>query len=114
MKIKSEVFSYFKSLCSFVHTQFAATIKTLRTDGGGEYIGHLFKTFLSEKGIVHQISCPHTPEQNGISERKNRHIRESAVTMLQTASLPSMFWYHASALATYLINKMPFGYELSF
>lgn len=53
------------------------------------------------------MSCPHTPEQNGVSERKNRHIRETAVTLLQNASLPSGFWYYACALATYLINRMP-------
>lgn len=62
---------------------------------------------MSSNGISHQVSCPYTPEQNGISERKNRHIRETAVTMLQTASLSAEFWYHACALATYLINRMP-------
>lgn len=66
-----------------------------------------FKDFFTAQGIMHQISYPHTPEQNGISKRKNRHIRETAVTMIQTASVPSHFWYHVCALATYLINRMP-------
>ena len=66
-----------------------------------------FQSFLGDKGICHQVSCPYTPEQNGISERKNRHVRETVVTLLQQASLPSMFWYHACALAIYLINRMP-------
>lgn len=66
-----------------------------------------FKQFLNDHGIIHQVSCPYTPEQNGVSERKNRHIRESAVTLLHTASLPPQFWYHACAIATYLINRMP-------
>lgn len=107
MKNKIEVFAYFQSLCAFVSNQFNCTIKCLRSDGGGEYVNHKFKTFLTEKGISHQLSCPYTPEQNGVSERKNRHVRETAVTLLQNASLPSMFWYHACALAVYLINRMP-------
>jgi hypothetical protein len=66
-----------------------------------------FKDFLNLKGIIHQVSCPHTPEQNGIYERKNRHLRETAVTLLQNAYLPPLFWYHACDIATYLINRMP-------
>lgn len=49
------------------------------------------KDCLHLKGIVHQVSCPYTLEQNGVSERKNRHIRETIVTLLQHASLPSIF-----------------------
>jgi len=26
---------------------------------------------LSSHGILHQSTCPHTPQQNGITERKN-------------------------------------------
>ncbi|KAK9947388.1 hypothetical protein M0R45_003016 [Rubus argutus] len=107
MKNKNEVFSYFQSLCAFVKNQFSTTIKCLRSDGGGEYMSTVFKSFMNSNGISHQVSCPYTPEQNGVSERKNRHIRETVVTMLQTASLSSEFWYHACALATYLINRMP-------
>lgn len=107
MKKKNEVLSFFKSLCAIVSTQFNKSIKTLRSDGGGEYMSLLFQNFLNEKGILHQVSCPYTPEQNGVSERKNRHVRETAVTLLQHASLPDQFWYHACATATFLINRMP-------
>lgn len=106
MKNKNKVFSYFQSLFAFVKTQFSLTIKGLRTYGGGEYMSNKFKDFFTTQGIMYQISCPHTPEQNGISKRKNRHIRETAVTMIQTAFVPSHFWYHACTLATYLINRM--------
>lgn len=114
MKNKNEVFSYFQSLFAFVKNQFSLSIQVLRTDRGGEYMSNKFKDFLIVQGIIHQVSCPHTPEQNAIllkvlciSERKNRHIRETAVTMIQTTSLFSIFWYHACALVTYLINRMP-------
>ncbi|BBH08831.1 hypothetical protein Prudu_021147 [Prunus dulcis] len=67
-----------------------------------------FVSFLDEcTGILHQVSCPYTPQQNGMAERKNRHIIETAITMLTEASLPGKFWFHATAHAAYLINRMP-------
>ncbi|KAL6206574.1 hypothetical protein ACLB2K_023822 [Fragaria x ananassa] len=80
MKNKYEVFPYFKSLCALISTQFSAKVKCFRSDGGGEFMGLQFKGFMQENGIVHQVSCPYTSEQNGVSERKNRHIRETVVT----------------------------------
>ncbi|KAK9912822.1 hypothetical protein M0R45_036662 [Rubus argutus] len=107
MKNKSEVFQYFQYLCALIQNQFSTSVKTLRSDGGGEYMSLKFKEFLNLKGIIHQVSCPHSPKQNGVSERKNRHLRETTVTLLQNASLPPLFWYHACAISTYLINRMP-------
>ena len=34
--------------------------------------------FLKEKGIHHQFTCVNTPQQNGIVERKNKHLLEVA------------------------------------
>ncbi|KAF5469242.1 hypothetical protein F2P56_013330 [Juglans regia] len=59
---------------AYVDNQFSATIKTLRTDSGGEYLSTEFQAFLASKGIIHQHSCLATPQQNGVAERKNRHL----------------------------------------
>jgi histone deacetylase 1/2 len=53
------------------------------------------------------MSCPYTSEQNGLAERKHRHILETTITLLQTANLPPKFWFHACATSIYLINRMP-------
>ncbi|KAM2656151.1 hypothetical protein EV1_011694 [Malus domestica] len=104
---KSEVFSIFAQFYQFLKTQFSAPIKVFQSDGGGEYSSHQFKHFLLAKGIVHNKSCPYTPEQNGLVERKHRHILETAITLLQNASMPSKYWFHACAASVYLINRMP-------
>lgn len=70
-------------------------------------ICHTLQSFLLKHGIVHQKSCPYTPQQNGLAERKNRHIIEIALTLLHHSHLPPKFWYHACATAVFLINKMP-------
>ena len=53
------------------------------------------------------VSCPYTPQQNGLAERKHMHVVETAITLMTDANLSSMFWYHAVSHATFLINRMP-------
>lgn len=104
---KSQVCSLFISFHAFVLTQFSTSIKILQTDGGGEYLSHSLQFFLLKHGILHQKSCPYTPQQNGIVERKNRHIVETTLTLLHQSHLPPKFWYCACATAVFLINRMP-------
>ena len=71
---KSEVFHVFKMFLAYVENQFSTCIKILRSDSGGEYVSTEFQNFLQQKGIISQKSCPYTPQQNGLAERKNRHL----------------------------------------
>ena len=107
MRFKSEVFSLFQKFYNMVHTQFQKAIKILRSDSGGEYMSHDFSAFLSDKGILHQKSCPHTPQQNGVAERKNRHILETVRTLLLESLVPPTFWCDAAQTAVYLLNRHP-------
>lgn len=107
LKRKSDVFSVFKDLCALIHNQFGATIKTLRSDNGTEYINMEFGQFLASHGIEHQTTCVNTPEQNGVAERKNRHLLEVARCLMFTMNVPKFLWGEAIKTATYLINRMP-------
>nr|KYP40697.1 Retrovirus-related Pol polyprotein from transposon TNT 1-94 [Cajanus cajan] len=49
-------------------------IKKLRSDRGGEYNSQEFINYYEEHGIQKQLKAAYTPQQNGISERKNRTI----------------------------------------
>ncbi|CAL9008157.1 unnamed protein product [Prunus brigantina] len=104
---KSEVYATFLRFHAMLVTQFAASVKCLQSDGGGEFTSRLFTDYLASKGIEHQLSCPYTPQQNGLAERKNRHLIETSITLLIAAHLPSQFWFHDVAHAAYLINRMP-------
>jgi hypothetical protein len=52
------------------------------------------------------VSCPHT-QQNGVVERKHRHIVEMGLSLLAHASMPLKYWDEAFLAATYLINRIP-------
>ncbi|RVW43757.1 Retrovirus-related Pol polyprotein from transposon TNT 1-94 [Vitis vinifera] len=63
--------------------------------------------FLAQEGIVHLSSCVDTPQQNGIAERKNRHLLEVARSLMFSMNVPKLFWGQAVLTTAYLINRMP-------
>ncbi|KAL1221943.1 Retrovirus-related Pol polyprotein from transposon TNT 1-94 [Cardamine amara subsp. amara] len=107
MPSKSHVLDAFSKFYYYVLTQFGTKIKILRSDNGGEYTSNAFKEFVGKAGIVHQTSCAYTPQQNGVSERKNKHLMEVARTMLFDRSVPKQYWGDAVMTACYLINRLP-------
>jgi len=68
---KANMFSIFQTFVALVETQFSTKIKILRFDSGGEYMSHDFQSFLQQKDIISQRSCPYTPQHNGVAEHKN-------------------------------------------
>ncbi|KAJ4700914.1 Retrovirus-related Pol polyprotein from transposon TNT 1-94 [Melia azedarach] len=107
MKDKTEVRNIFKSFHSMIQTQFKTQIQILRSDNGTKYINSILGAYLSENGIIHQKSCWDTPQQNGVAERKNRHLLEVARSLLFISNVPKFFWGEAILTATYLINRLP-------
>ena len=107
MKTRSELFSIFQKFYAEIQTQFNISIHVLRSDNAGEYFFAPFTSFMSQHGILHQSFCAHTPQQNGVVERKNRHLVKTARTLLLHSNVPFRFWGDAVLTACYLINHMP-------
>ncbi|KAG7528438.1 Integrase catalytic core [Arabidopsis suecica] len=104
---KDRVYDAFINFQNYVTNHFDAKIKILRTDNGGEYTSTKLKTHLEKCGILHQTSCPYNPQQNGVAERKNRHLMEVARAMLFEKHMPKRFWGDAVLTSCYLINRIP-------
>lgn len=107
MKNKSEVMSFFLTFKALVEKQTGLPIKCLRSDGGKEYCNERFSTYLKSEGIVHQVTVPYCPQQNGVSERLNRTLMEKARCMLQNSGLCQQYWGEAVMTAVYLKNRSP-------
>ena len=78
----------------------------LRNDNAREYLSSSFTHFVSTQGIAHQTSYSYTPQQNGVAERKNRHLIETARTLLLHHNVLLRFWREAVLTACFLINRM--------
>ena len=107
MQRKSETFEKFKEFRAEVEKQLSKSIKTLRSDRGGEYLDYEFKDHLIENGILSQLTAPGTPQQNGVAERRNRTLLDMIRSMLSYSSLPTSFWGYALQTAVYILNLVP-------
>ncbi|RVW76474.1 Retrovirus-related Pol polyprotein from transposon TNT 1-94 [Vitis vinifera] len=107
MKNRSEVFSHFCAFSAEIKTQYDVSVKILRSDNGKEYVSNSFQNYMSHNGILHQTSCVDTPSQNGVAERKNRHLLETARALMFQMKVPKQFWADAVSTACFLINRMP-------
>ncbi|CAM8877197.1 unnamed protein product [Rhodiola kirilowii] len=106
MKNRSELFQHFSSVCAEIQTQFGVPVKILRSDNAKEYLSAPFHEFMQKHGILHQTSCVDTPSQNGVAERKNRHLLETARALLFEMQVAKKFWVDAVSTACFLINRM--------
>jgi transposase InsO family protein len=113
---KSQAVNALEIFINEVERQLDKKVKIVRSDRGGEYYGRYdesgqhpgpFAKFLESRGICAQYTMPGTPQQNGVSERRNRTLMEMVRSMLSNSSLPKSLWMYALRTAMYLLNRVP-------
>ncbi|CAI7814560.1 unnamed protein product [Closterium sp. NIES-54] len=83
-------------------------VKAIRTDRGREFLSKEFSLWLKKNGIRHSLTMPYSPAMNGIAERANRTITETARGLLIEAGLPDYFWSDAGLKkALYGLKQAP-------
>ncbi|RVW75605.1 Retrovirus-related Pol polyprotein from transposon RE1 [Vitis vinifera] len=112
MKTKDEVNLLFQKFHKMIETQYNAKVRVLRSDNGGEYQSSDLQKYLEGHGIIHQTTCSNTPQQNGVAERKNRHLLEVVRASLIAAKTPISYWGEAITSAAYLINRGEYHKEI--
>ncbi|WRX22708.1 Integrase [Theobroma cacao] len=83
------------------------SMKILRYDNGLEYCSSEFKDFLAYKGIKHQLTVLHGPQQNRANERMNKTLVKMARCLLIGKGVPTRFWAEALNTAVNLLNYLP-------
>jgi hypothetical protein len=104
---KDEVAEVFKSFYTMIQNQFDKGIKVFRSHNGGELVNQTLRKFFINKEIIHETTCVGMPQQNEVAERKNRHILETARSLLFEYRMPRYFWDCAIIMAVYMINHLP-------
>ena len=107
LRLKSDFFSTFLNFQKLVENQCQQKIAAFQCDGGGEFVSKQFVSHLVDCGIRQLISCPYTPQQNGLAERKHRHITELGLSMMFQSKVPHFLCVEAFYTSNYLCNLLP-------
>ncbi|CAI7790418.1 unnamed protein product [Closterium sp. NIES-53] len=101
---KSDVLWEFQKWLVLVEWQAKKSVLMLRSNRGGEFLGKEFTKFVDGKGIVHDLTCPYTPQQNGMAEREMCTGVESVRKMLPHMGVQHHWWHLAIRQAVWVRN----------
>ncbi|GKD55326.1 retrotransposon protein, putative, ty1-copia subclass [Tanacetum coccineum] len=107
LKHKHEVFETFKVFQYEVENQLGKTIKSLRSNRGGEYMSQEFLDHLKEHRIIAHRTPTYTSQHNSVSERRNRTLLDIVRSMMSQITLPKSFWDYAFESAARILNMVP-------
>jgi transposase InsO family protein len=103
---KNEVAKKCINFIEMLKTQIGRKPKIFRSDRGKEYLNGKFQEYLTQEGIRFECTVGYAPEQNGISERKNRTLMEAVRSMLAESKMLKNLWGEAVNAANYVFNRI--------
>ncbi|CEG38559.1 FOG: Transposon-encoded proteins with TYA, reverse transcriptase, integrase domains in various combinations [Plasmopara halstedii] len=104
-RVLERVHTYVMEFLTLYENQWGARLSCLRSDNGTEFVNKTTAEICQQNEIVHQRSVPYSPKQNGVAERMNRTIMETARSMLHYKSVSTDWWTEAVNTAVYLVNR---------
>nr|GEV80132.1 retrovirus-related Pol polyprotein from transposon TNT 1-94 [Tanacetum cinerariifolium] len=105
LRSKDETPEMLKDFLTMIQRNLQASVITVRTDRGTEFLNKTLNAFFKEEGIEHQTYTARTPKQNGVVKRQNHTLVKATRTMLSALQLPLFFWAEAIATACYTQNR---------
>ena len=106
LQTKDEATTTFKVFSAMVKRQKGIDIKSIRVDGGGEFINKDMESFCAQEGIFIEVTMPDAHQQHGVIERTNRSIFDMGRTLLSDGRLPKNMWAEATTTAVYILNRL--------
>lgn len=90
-----------------VERQSGLQIIILRTDYGDEFNSGEMVRFCDDKGILHEVIAPYTPQHNGLAERRNIMLLDMTRCMIKGRKLTHYLWGELVSIAAFLLNRSP-------
>ncbi|CAI7769171.1 unnamed protein product [Closterium sp. NIES-54] len=95
-----------KDWLPFVEKQAECVVKRIRTDRAGEFPGAETTAWLKKQGIQKELTTAYSPQSNGVAERANWTILETARALLIESGVGNSMWPHAVRHATVAKNRV--------
>jgi transposase InsO family protein len=103
---KSETQEVLKKFLKIAQNEFNAKVKKIMNDNGSEFKNTQVEDYLDQEGIKHEFLAPYTAQQNGVVERKNRTLIESARAIHGEYKTSDRSWAKAINLTCHAINRL--------
>ena len=104
LKTKADALIGFSKFFQWIFEQ-NITVRQLRSDRGGEFVGTGVLNFLATKNIVLHQSATGDSETQGSIERQFRTLWNSIRCMLLDQDLPASYWGLAALYSVYIDNR---------
>lgn len=88
MKRKNETMKIMPKLMKLIQKEKSMSIVKIKFGHGREFVNYVIRMYCEINGIQHQLLVVETSQQNGVTERKNRTLKETSKTMIIEAGLP--------------------------
>lgn len=111
LKSKDQVAASVKHWLQEAAKQTGRNVLSLRTDNGTEYVNASVTQVLLDLGVTHEKSPPYVKQANGMAERENRTLCDTARSLLYHADLSDnerkLLWCEAVAFSAFVRNRVP-------
>jgi transposase InsO family protein len=107
IRLKSEFYDKFVALDRAIFNERGYHINTYRTDNAKEIICNKMSVYCQTNGIIPDLTNTYSSWENGVAERKNRTLLESARCMIFAALKPKNLWEDAVDTSCYVRNRSP-------
>ena len=82
-------------------------VQALKTDNAGEFISKVFRDYLFDERVDHELSVPRCSPQNGVAERSILRLTIMVRHALVSRRLEPVFWVDAFDFAAHLSWMLP-------
>ncbi|GJV91503.1 retrovirus-related pol polyprotein from transposon TNT 1-94 [Tanacetum coccineum] len=109
LRSKDEALDFIIKFLKMIQLRLKVPVRRFRIDNGTEFVNQTLREYYENVGISYETSVAHSPQQNGVVERRNRMLIEAARTMLIYAKALLFLWAKAVATACKLQPKADIG-----